>query len=71
MIGAVGERSWRTKEMVSVADTSWDDCQLMATLPVRIIQLAPLLEMIHPRGDTPAKVGQLMDHSSGHFKHER
>lgn len=57
--------------MVSVEDTSWDDCQLITILPMRIMQLAPLSEMIHPRGDTPAKVGQLMDYSSGHVKHEQ
>lgn len=56
--------------MVSVTDTTWDDCQLITVLPVGIVQQAPLSEMIHPRGDTPAKVGQLMDHSSGHLKHK-
>lgn len=71
MTGAVGERSRRKNQMVSVADTSWDDCQLITILPMRITQLAPLSEMIHPRGDTPAKVGQLMDHSSGHDRHEQ
>ena len=43
MTGAVGERSRRKNHMVSVADTSWDDCQLITILPMRIMQLAPLL----------------------------
>ena len=44
--------------MVYVADTSWDDYQLIAVLPVRTAQLAPLSDMIHPKGDIPPKVGQ-------------
>lgn len=70
MIGAVGKRSWRTNHIVYRAKTSWNDHQLIPVLPVRIVQLTPLSEMIHSKGDTPATVGQLMDHSCRPLKHE-
>lgn len=71
MIGAVRERSWRTKQTVSVADTGHDDYQPTTVLPMGTVQSAPLSErMIHPKGDIPAKVGQLMAHSSRYLKHE-
>lgn len=41
MIGAVRGESWRTKQMVSIEDTSWDDYQFLAVLPVGIEQQPP------------------------------